>query len=134
MNIDIPSIPVCHTDKYFLCLIALARADNHLSNAEIEYIRMQSLLYRFDIESILGSDIDLEELDFSSLDTVTKISILRDLIVLANIDGEYSVVGKKKIEVAASLMGVGLAKLEEIHAWLVEYWDILRKLSLVYET
>jgi tellurite resistance protein len=126
---------------YLRALAVVAHADGHLHEREREFIEEQARLFGIDMAPLWEQAHDLSFLQGIHASERTKAAILRDAIVLANIDGEYHEQEQKKVREIAALLHMDeqavlraeqeapqsvppLIVSEKAPLWLKEYWAI----------
>lgn len=108
---------------YLDALVAVAKADG-VKPEEREFIVQQAA--SLGIEPDFEHPIDLTILRSAS-SIVTRRIIIRDCIVLAAVDGDYSANERERIGEIASGLGVDARTVERIEDWIKRYSDILEE-------
>jgi len=111
---------------YMGTLCDLAQIDG-LHDKELEYLASQASLLGIQIIDYLDNNEKQIDSDLSILSEVVKKMIIRDMLVLAYIDGKYSDEEKKHIEEIALSMNIDIKNVDEINEWLNQYWQLLEK-------
>lgn len=116
-------------EYYFRFMVAVCKSDgDDIDEREKNYINLQAELIGLDnADQYWDEDFDLDHSDAGGISDAAKLSIIRDCIVIANIDNEYHELERKKIFEIASEIGVTEEKVLEIESWLQEYWVVLEK-------
>ena len=114
-------------EPYIRSLVAIAYIDG-LLESEKEYINFQAGLLDIDPEPYWSEDtVDIRQMDFSKVSEITKRVILRDSIVIAHLDSEYTQKENVFVKQIASQMGLSEELILKIESWLLEYWAILEE-------
>ena len=82
---------------YLKCLISLSKADGKIHAKEKTYIEMQADLYSIDINELWDADFVANSNQLLQLTRLAIISIIRDLLVLSYIDGEFHLKEEQEI-------------------------------------
>ncbi|WP_338669388.1 hypothetical protein [Pseudodesulfovibrio methanolicus] len=109
---------------YLSYLFKVAEADGHIDDKEREYIALQAKLWGVASEE-LAQPVPLEHL--RDISHAAKMSLLRDCITIAHIDGDYAEAEKRRIEDLADFISIPIPKLEELEDWLQDYWKVLER-------
>lgn len=112
---------------YIQALINIAYADNVIKKEETDFINAQASLLNINTADYWNNKADIKTLNLKSISELTKKIIIRDSIVLANIDGNYDTVERKKIFSLAKLMNLSEDYIPLSENWLTEYSEIIKK-------
>ena len=118
---------------YIKCLIVIAKADEYVHESEKEYIQMQSEIFGINSEELWKENLSVDDFDFTHISTLAKISILRDLIVIAYIDGRYDPREKDKIEQYAVRMSIEKKALYNLEDWCHRYFNLIQESVKFFE-
>lgn len=118
---------------YIKCLIVIAKADEHIHESEKDYIEMQSEIFNINSEELWKENLSVDDFDFTHISTLAKISILRDLIVIAYIDGRYDPREKDKIALYASKMSIEVETLNNLENWCHRYFNLIQESAIFFE-
>ena len=118
---------------YIKCLIVIAKADEYVHESEKEYIQMQSEIFGINSEELWKENLSVDDFDFTHISTLAKISILRDLIVIAYIDGRYDPREKDKITLYASKMSIEAETLNNLENWCHRYFNLIQESAIFFE-
>jgi tellurite resistance protein len=113
-------------DTYIKALVAVAKIDGLLAE-EKDFVNFQAGLIGVDTSVYWGEELEIDDIDFETVSNTTKKLILRDAIVIAYIDGEYSIDEIEMISVLANKMKQPKELVDEIESWLLDYWVVLKK-------
>lgn len=119
---------------YIKCLIVIAKADEHIHESEKEYIEMQSDIFSINSEELWQENLSVDDFDFTHLSSLAKVSILRDLIVIAYIDGRYDPREKDKIEQYSSRMKIEKEVLNNLENWCHRYFNLIQESAQFFTT
>ena len=115
------------TRAYFAGLLAVARADDRLTDEEVSFLREQAELLDFDVEPLLNNPPTTLNVDFGSTSQITKRMIIRDCIALANVDGSYDAEEKERIRSIAAGAGISSNEVAGIEQWLEDYTNLMKR-------
>jgi len=115
--------------SYIEALIIIASADGSITQQKKDFIVMQSNLLGVDTAPLLEKPIGVGVLDLKSdgMSRMTKMSIIRDSISFAYMDGCYSQTEQENIYKIAETLAIDKADVDAVEKWLKEYWLILDK-------
>ncbi len=129
MEQDIKALSKEESEIYIRFLVAVCKSDGpDIDEREKNYVNLQAELIRLENpDEYWEEDIRTEDLDCSVLSEKSRLAIIRDCIVIANIDNEYHELERKEIFKIAETIDMPAEKVEEIESWLEEYWAVLRR-------
>ncbi len=107
---------------YLSYLMTVANADGQLHEKEKEFIELQAQVW-----GIVNFEENVEEEELISLSRTAKMSLLRDSITIAYIDGDYSQEERAKVDELAELLSVESERVADLEEWLLDYWRILER-------
>jgi hypothetical protein len=124
---------------YFAAMIAIARADGVLHDTERGFIERQARILGVDTAPLWEDQTSLEDLIAAHGDVpvLTRQAIVRDAVLLAQLDGHYSDEERAKAESVCRVLGLDVAIVRKIEArfrdyvpqafehapsWFVEQW------------
>lgn len=99
---------------YVKILIAIARSDRENSLPEYSYIRRQAIHFGVDYEQMLretDKDFEIGNLDVSRL---TALRVLKDAIIIASMDNNFSLPEKQRIYTYAEKLDIPRADVDEL--------------------
>ena len=106
---------------YLKSLISIAQADAQITENEREFIETQAGLLGIDITPYWNEQkIDISSLDSSSLSHLTKMTIIRDSVVLSYIDRNYSQAEREMVLNIAKNFSINKTEVDKIEEWLKE--------------
>jgi uncharacterized membrane protein YebE (DUF533 family) len=123
-----------NAEVYFNCLVSIAYADGILEDSEREYIENQAAIMDFSVQEIIKQPKKLESIDFDSLSTLMKNTIIRDCISLSRSCGLYRGLEKETLLKIADRMSISGHKVEEIENWLSEYSELIQRGQSIMES
>ena len=116
------------SDCYLRAIISVAMADKKIHEKEKDFINMQAQLLSINPEPYWESkENDLSFLDNIELSKLCRMAIIRDSIVLANIDAEFDDSERKKIHKIAEKLQINKSDVDNIENWLKELWSVIEK-------
>jgi tellurite resistance protein len=118
-------------ESYVQALVAIANIDGLLQQ-EKDYVNFQAGILDLDPEPYWSKVNDVNDIDFSNVSEATKRLILRDAIVIAHIDSEYSQEEISFVNELATRMELPEDLVPEIESWLLDYWAILEEGSELF--
>ena len=113
-------------ESYIQALVAIANIDGLLQQ-EKDYVNFQAGILDLDPEPYWSKVNDVNDIDFSNVSEATKRLILRDAIVIAHIDSEYSQEEISFVNELATQMELPEDLVPKIESWLLDYWAILEE-------
>jgi len=125
MNIFNADMNEFEAKVYIKCITDIAKSDGFFHANEKSFINTQSTLYGVDLNSI--DEFDCKNINFATISKLTKMSILRDCIVVANIDNNYDDSERDKIVELASGMEISENEFMQLEDWLFRYWELLKE-------
>ena len=112
---------------YVEALIVIASADGNITHQKRDFIETQSALLGVDTTPLFEKSVGVSDLKTEGLSRVTKMSIIRDSISFAYMDGCYSQAEQEKIYKIAEKFEINKTDVDAMENWLKEYWLILDK-------
>nr|WP_321258924.1 hypothetical protein [uncultured Pseudodesulfovibrio sp.] len=113
---------------YLSYLLKIAEADGHIDDKEREYIALQAEIWGVATEDL---DQPVPQDHLKNISYAAKMSLLRDSITLAHIDGDYADSERQRIEDLAAFISIPTTKLKELEDWLQDYWQVLERGQLL---
>lgn len=111
--------------SYLQTLIAVAMSEGGMKPEEINYIELQAKLLNLDLDHMLDRpQLDLKKIA-PKLSGKTKRVIIRDCITLAHMDRDYAAAERLRILGVANDLGLESKVVEQMEAWLKQYWSLL---------
>jgi len=119
-------LPDIQTKPYLQALLTVARVDGLLP-VELEYIRDQAEVLGHDLDALMEEDsLALGELGRGCND-LTKKAILRDCILLACIDNDFSDQERTKIAEICKILDLDVSLVSRFEDWLQRYDALLKE-------
>lgn len=116
---------------YIEALIMIASVEDGITQQKKDFIKMQSDLLSIDIAPLLEKVSDISDFKSKSMSRTTKMSIVRDSISFAYIDGRYSQAEQESVYKIAEALAIDKSDVDAMENWLKEYWLILDKGNLL---
>lgn len=109
---------------YLRLLVAQAQVDG-LVPEERDYILLRGAMLGVDTEPLLAEPLrELPPVDPATSETTRRV-ILRDCIVLACIDGDYTETERARVHEVADWLSVPHSSVDRIEDWLRRYWELM---------
>jgi len=119
-----------NAELYVRVLVAIAKADRFNGPPEYEYVKKLADSLSVDIVKIWNETSK----NFSNVSTevsrMTAVLLIKDCIMLASLDGNFSLDEKQRVYSYAEKMDVSRSTVDAIEEWLAEY----RRLTDKWET
>jgi len=128
-----------HTDQtdldlnvYFKCLISIAKADGKIHAAEKEYIERLGQYLSVNVDRIWEEvPLSREDISNAEMSKMTKFAILRECIILAEVDGVYDEMERKKIIELANLMQLTEEDVQVLEQWIQDFWLLMQRADVL---
>ena len=114
---------------YVRILVAIAKADRDNGPPEFEYVRRQARNLGFDSEFFFRNTDKNFALEKQNVTRLTALIILKDAILLASLDGHFSLPERMKIYTYAEKLDVARSDVDSLEKLLDSY----RKLNRQWE-
>ena len=102
---------------YLSLLMSVADADGKIDKQEENYIKYQANIFGVSLNDIHKQD--LESLNYGEIAPETISAVMRDLLFLANIDGDYDTKEKQVIRKIADDFGIDEERLTKLEADII---------------
>ncbi|MFI3219538.1 MAG: hypothetical protein QX189_10515 [Methylococcales bacterium] len=112
---------------YMEALIMIASVEDGITQQKMDFIQIQSGLLGVDIKPLLEKVGDISDFKPESMGRVTKMSIVRDSISFAYMDGRYSQAEQESVYKIAEALAIDKIDVDAMENWLKEYWLLLDK-------
>ena len=112
---------------YVRILVAIAKADKENGPAEFEYVSRQAERLGFDSEYFFRNTNKHFLLERQQVSRFTAMVILKDAIVLASMDGNFSLPERKKIYAYAEKLDVARADVDQLEKLIGQYRQLDRQ-------
>jgi hypothetical protein len=103
---------------YIKILIAIAKADRFNGPPEIAYVKKQAALLSLDFAQFWNTTEKDFSIDKLRISRVTALVILKDCILLASLDGRYSLAEKEKVYIYAEKLDIPRSDVDYLEKWL----------------
>jgi uncharacterized tellurite resistance protein B-like protein len=119
---------------YLKTLISVALADEVIHEKEKEFINAQAELLSVDPEPYWANpEKDISFLRNAVMSRLSRITTIRDCIVLGYIDGNFDDSERKQVAQIAEYLNLNASDVESVEDWLKEFWAILEKGKILFE-
>lgn len=112
---------------YLEALVMLARLEDGINQQKMDFIQMQAALLGIDINPLLEKTGDLFSIKHENMNRLTKMSIIRECISFAYIDGVYTQPERESVCKIADQFSISRNDVDAMERWLKEYWLLLQK-------
>lgn len=109
---------------YLTVLKSVAEKDGVVSENEKIFLETNSKVLEIDLAS-LPAEKDIDESIIASMSSLTKKIIIRDAIVMAYQDGDFSEEERIHILSFANKFGIDQSFVGLIDTWLKKYWEVI---------
>ena len=101
-------------ETYVKMLIAIARADKHNSLQEYRFIRKQAIQLGVNYEQVL-KDTDRDfEMGTQKVSRLTALRVLKDAIMIASMDGNFTLPEKQKLYTYAEKLDIPRTDVDDL--------------------
>lgn len=116
-------------ETYLRILISIAKADKDNGPREYEFVRRKALKLGLDYENYMRTTDKTFTIGRRKLSRLTALVVLRDAIMLASMDRNFSLPEKQRIYTYAERLGIPRKDVDALEDWLADY----RRLSARWE-
>jgi len=113
-----------NAELYIRILVSIVKADRDNGIVEFDFVRRRAEHFALDMKELwesTGKNFSVNALPLSRL---TALSIIRDCIYLANMDGSYSLGEKEKVYSYAEKMDVTRTDVDQVEGMVNSYKDL----------
>ena len=121
------STAIFDRETYLKILITIARADKENGPAEYAYIRKQAIEMRVDYEKMLGDTDNTFEIGTQSVSRLTALRVLKDAIMIASMDGDFTLPEKQKVYTYAEKLDIPRTDVDELEVLVGQLKDLNRR-------
>jgi hypothetical protein len=114
-------------ELYIKILIVITKADRNNGAPEIEYIKTKANSLGLDFNKLWNTTDKKFSISRLKVSRFTAFVILKDCIMLANLDKSYSLSEKEKVYTYAQKLDIPRSDVHDIEKWLDEYNVLLHK-------
>lgn len=107
-------------ETYLKMLVTIARADKDNGPAEYAYIRKQAIEMGVDYEQILRDTDNQFEIGAQKVSRLTALRFLKDSIMIASMDGNFSLPEKQKVYTYAEKLDIPRIDVDELEGLVAE--------------
>jgi hypothetical protein len=115
------------SETYIKVLIAIAKADKDNGPPEFEYIRKQAQRLGVDYDQYLASTERAFEINKQRVSRITALLILKDAIMIASMDRNFSLPEREKVYTLAGKLDISRNDVEHLEDCLKEYRTLCEK-------
>ena len=115
------------SETYIKVLIAIAKADKDNGPAEFEYIRKKAQRLGVDYEQFLASTEKAFEINKQRVSRITALLILKDAIMIASMDRNFSLPEREKVYTFAGKLDISRNDVDYLEDCLKEYRTLCEK-------
>jgi hypothetical protein len=101
-------------ETYVKMLIAIARADKDNGRPEYRFIRKQAIQLGVDYEQVLSDTEKDFELGTHKVSRLTALRVLKDAIMIASMDGNFSLPEKQKLYTYAEKLDIPRTDVDDL--------------------
>lgn len=112
---------------YLKILITIARADKENGPPEYAYIRKQAIQMGVDYEQILRDTDNQFEIGAQHVSRLTALRVLKDAIMIASMDGNFSLPEKQKVYTYAEKLDIPRIDVDELEALVGQIRDLEKR-------
>jgi len=115
------------SETYIKVLIAIAKADKDNGPPEFEYIRKQAQRLGVDYDQFLASTEKAFEINKQRVSRITALLILKDAIMIASMDRNFSLPEREKVYTFAGKLDISRNDVDYLEDCLKEYRTLCKK-------
>ena len=115
------------SETYIKVLIAIAKADKDNGPLEFEYIRKQAQRLGVDYKQFLASTEKAFEINKQRVSRITALLILKDAIMIASMDRNFSLPEREKVYTFAGKLDISRNDVDYLEDCLNEYRTLCEK-------
>jgi len=115
------------SETYIKVLIAIAKADKDNGPLEFEYIRKQAQRLGVDYKQFLASTEKAFEINKQRVSRITALLILKDAIMIASMDRNFSLPEREKVYTFAGKLDISRNDVDYLEDCLKEYRSLCEK-------
>jgi tellurite resistance protein len=106
---------------YIRILIAIAKADPDNGAPEFEFVRRQAKHLDLDYDHYLADTDKSFSIDRQKVSRTTALTILKDAILLASLDGNFSLPEKQRIYTYAEKLDISRRDVDDMESMIEDY-------------
>ncbi len=118
-------------ETYLRMLISIAKADKDNGPREYEFVRRKALKLGLDFDAYMRTTDKSFTIGHQSLSRITALVVLRDAIMLASMDRNFSLPEKQRIYTYAERLGIPRKDVDALEDWLGNYRRLLARWELL---
>ena len=112
-------------ETYLKLLITIAKADKENGPKEYAYIRKQAIHLGIDYEKMLAETDETFEIGTPNVSRLTALRILKDAIMIASMDGNFTLFEKQKVYTYAEKLNIPRTDVDSLE----EFVELTKKLE-----
>ena len=109
---------------YLKILITIARADKDNGPSEYAYIRKQAIQMGVDYEQMLRDTDKDFEIGIQKVSRLTALRVLKDAIIIASMDGNFTLPEKQKVYTYAEKLDIPRTDVDELELLVGQIKDL----------
>jgi hypothetical protein len=121
------SAAIFNRETYLKILITIARADKENGPAEYAYIRKQAIEMGVDYEKVLGDTDNTFEIGTQNVSRLTALRVLKDAIMIASMDGDFTLPEKQKVYTYAEKLDIPRTNVDELEILVGQLKELDRR-------
>jgi hypothetical protein len=121
------SAAIFDRQTYLKILITIARADKENGPAEYAYIRKQAIEMGVDYEKVLGDTDNTFEIGTQNVSRLTALRVLKDAIMIASMDGDFTLPEKQKVYTYAEKLDIPRTNVDELEILVGQLKELDRR-------
>ena len=111
-------------ETYLKMLITIARADKDNGPPEYRFIRRQAIQMGVDYERVLRDTDKDFRIGTQQVSRLTALRVLKDAIMIASMDGNFSLPEKQKVYTYAEKLGIPRTDVDQLEVLVGELKDL----------
>ena len=111
-------------ETYLKMLITIARADKDNGPPEYRFIRRQAIQMGMDYERVLRDTDKNFRIGTQQVSRLTALRVLKDAIMIASMDGNFSLPEKQKVYTYAEKLGIPRTDVDQVEVLVGELKDL----------
>lgn len=131
VNIDTTNF---NAEMYIRVLIAIAKADPDNGPPEFEFVHRQAKHFELDYEHFLATTDKSFSIGQQKVSRSTAMAILKDAILLASLDGNFSLPEKQRIYTYAEKLDIARSDVDALEVLIEEYRRLNRQWQQLIES
>jgi hypothetical protein len=113
------------SELYIKILIAITKADKNNGAPEIDFVKSKALALGIDFDKLWQTTDKTFSIQKAKVSRLTAFVILKDCIMLASLDQNYTLDEKERVFAYAEKLDIPRSDVHEISYWLKEYQSLM---------